>query len=253
MLKKELNIFFTAIMFFTRIPIPKWIDSSSETLKECAKYFSLIGIIIGAFGGLVYFTFSLILPQNIAILLSIIGTIWATGAFHEDGFADVCDGLGGGYTKEKILLIMKDSLVGTYGIVGLISLLLLKYITLLELSNYFILICISGHSVSRFLASSILFLYPYARTEETSKGKPVASSFTFTHLLINGIIGCLPLFFFSNYWVFLTLIPSTIAMLLLGRFFNKWIGGQTGDCAGATQQITEVVFYLSILILWKFI
>ena len=253
MLKKELNTFFTAVMFFSRIPIPKWVDDSSETLKECAKYFSLIGIIIGAFGGFIYWGFSFVLPQNISILLSMIGTIWATGAFHEDGFADVCDGFGGGYTKDKILAIMKDSLVGTYGIVGLICILLLKYFSLVELSNQFIIICISGHSISRFIASFILYLYPYARSEGESKGRPVASSFKLNHLIINGLIACIPLFFFSTYWIFLTLIPPFIAMLLLGRFFNKWIGGQTGDCAGATQQITEVIFYLSCIILWKFI
>lgn len=253
MLKKEIHIFFTAIMFFTRIPTPKWVDASGEILKECAKYFSLIGIIIGAFGSLIFWGATFILPQNISILLSIIGTIWATGAFHEDGFADVCDGFGGGYTKDKILAIMKDSLVGTYGIVGLICLLFLKYFSLVELSNQFIIICISGHSVSRFIASFILFLYPYARTEGPSKAKPIASTFTLKHLILNGLMGCAPLFLFSNYWIFLCLIPPFIAMLLLGRFFKKWIGGQTGDCAGATQQITEVVFYLSILVLWKFI
>ncbi|RXP44810.1 adenosylcobinamide-GDP ribazoletransferase [Lutibacter sp. HS1-25] len=252
-MKKELSIFFTAIMFFTRIPCPKWINCSSESLQKCTKYFSLIGIIVGGFGALIYWSASYILPQNIAIILSVISTIWITGAFHEDGFADVCDGFGGGYTKEKILLIMKDSLVGTYGIVGLICLLTLKFTSLSQINSQLIITLIAGHSVSRCITTFILYLYPYARIDESSKSKDVAGGFKPTNLILNVIIGLIPLFFYDTYWVFLALIPPFIAMLLLGRFFNKWIGGQTGDCAGATQQITEVVFYLSLLVLWKFI
>lgn len=253
MLKKEFNIFFTALMFFTRIPGPKWVEHSDEVLKNSSRYFSLIGIIIGCFAAGIYWASSFILPENIAVLLSIISTIWITGAFHEDGFADVCDGFGGGWTKDKILAIMKDSLLGTYGIVGLIGLFALKFLSLNEITNQLIITLIAGHSVSRFIASFLLYLYPYARSGEDSKAKSVASTFKFSSLILNGIFGLAPLFFYDTYWIFLALIPPFIAMLLLGRFFNKWIGGQTGDCAGATQQVAEVLFYLSIIILWKFI
>ena len=252
MFKKELSIFFTAFMFFSRIPAPKWVDHSNEILKKSARYLSLIGVIVGCFGALIYWVSLFILPQNISLLLSIISTIWITGAFHEDGFADVCDGFGGGYTKDKILAIMKDSLVGTYGIVGLICLLSLKYVSLNEIPVNIILTIIAGHSVSRFITSFILYFYPYARIGD-SKAKSIASTFTLSSLITNGVFGIIPLFFYNNYWVFLTLIPPFIAMLLLGRFFKKWIGGQTGDCAGATQQVAEVVFYLSLIVLWKFI
>lgn len=252
-MKKEIDIFFTAIMFFTRIPCPKWVDHSGNVLQKCTKYFSLIGVLVGGFGALVYWGASYILPQNISILLSYVSTIWITGAFHEDGFADVCDGFGGGWTKDKILAIMKDSLVGTYGIVGLICLFILKYFSLAEISNQLIITIIAGHSVSRCITTFILYLYPYARTDNSSKSVAVASNFKLNYLIFNIIIGLSPLLFFETYWVFLALIPPFIAMLLLGRFFKKWIGGQTGDCAGATQQITEVVFYLSLLVLWKYI
>ncbi|MFD1294048.1 adenosylcobinamide-GDP ribazoletransferase [Lutibacter holmesii] len=251
-MKKELTIFLTAIMFFTRIPCPKWIDHSGDILQKCTKYFSMIGVIVGCFGALVFWVASYILPLNISILLSYVSTIWITGAFHEDGFADVCDGFGGGWTKDKILAIMKDSLVGTYGIVGLICLFTLKLFSLFEISNQLIITIIAGHSVSRCLAAFILYLYPYARTEN-SKSIAVANNFKLTYLIFNIVIGFSPLLLFKTYWVFLAIIPPFIAMLLLGRFFKKWIGGQTGDCAGATQQITEVIFYLSLLVLWRYI
>ena len=85
-MKKELQIFLTAIMFFTRIPCPKWVDHNPEYLSKSAKYFSLVGIIVGSIGALVFYIFSFILSTEIALLLSMIATIYTTGAFHEDGF-----------------------------------------------------------------------------------------------------------------------------------------------------------------------
>jgi adenosylcobinamide-GDP ribazoletransferase len=253
MLKKELSVFFTAMMFFTRIPCPKWIDHSPEMLNKSTKYFSLIGIIVGSFGALTYWVISFILPENIALFLCMVATIWITGAFHEDGFADVCDGFGGGWTKEKILTIMKDSRLGTYGTIGLVGILATKYLALSTFPNQLLITLIAGHSISRFISTMLLYLYPYVRDDLTSKAKPMAHALKLPSLITNGIIGLLPLFFYNSYWIFLAIIPPFISMLLMGRFFKKWIGGQTGDCAGATQQIAEVTFYLSILVLWKFI
>lgn len=253
MLKKELSVFLTAVMFFTRIPCPKWIDHSPEMLNKSTKYFSLVGIIVGSFGALTYWLISFILPENIALFSCMIATIWITGAFHEDGFADVCDGFGGGWTKEKILTIMKDSRLGTYGTVGLVGILATKYLALSAFPNQLLITLIAGHSISRFISTILLYLYPYVRDDLTSKAKPMAHALKLSSLVINGIIGLLPLLFYNSYWIFLAIIPPFISMLLMGRFFKKWIGGQTGDCAGATQQIAEITFYLSILVLWKFI
>ncbi|UMB61120.1 adenosylcobinamide-GDP ribazoletransferase [Lutibacter sp. A80] len=252
-MKKELDIFFTAIMFFTRIPCPKWIDHSPEILNKSTKYFSLIGIIVGCFGALIYWGFSFLFPQTIAIIASMVATIWLTGAFHEDGFADVCDGFGGGWTKEKILTIMKDSRLGTYGTIGLVSMLVFKFTGLNYQPNQLIITIVAGHSISRFISAILLYLYPYVRDDITSKAKPMGHAQKFSIVIWNGLIALIPLFFYNTYWIFLTLIPPFISMLLLGRFFKKWIGGQTGDCAGATQQVAEVIFYLSVLVLWKFI
>src|SRR5271155_1493195 len=108
-MKKEIKIFLTAVMFFTRIPCPSWVDHSPEYLRESARYLPLVGIIVGAIGAIVYIVSSVIFPHAIALLLSMLVTILVTGAFHEDGLADMCDGFGGGFTKESILRIMSDS------------------------------------------------------------------------------------------------------------------------------------------------
>ncbi len=253
-MKKELQIFLTAMMFFTRIPCPKWVDHSAYYLEKSAKYFSLVGIIVGTIGALIFYSTSLFLPVETALLLSVISTIYTTGAFHEDGFADVCDGFGGGWTKEKILLIMKDSRLGTYGVTGLILILAVKFAALNALPTHIIpLTIISGHSVSRFIATTLIYTHAYVRDTNDSKAKPAAKSITVNMVITSGIFGILPLFLFGTPFIFLTLIPCYLAKMYLGGKFKKWIGGQTGDCAGAVQQLTEVMFYISVIVLWKYI
>jgi adenosylcobinamide-GDP ribazoletransferase len=149
---------------------------------------------------------------------------------------------------------MKDSRLGTFGVIGLISILFLKFSSLhaIEAStkNMF-LVLISGHSISRFITTILLYTHPYVRALEDSKIKPTTKQMDIKSLVISGFFGLLPLCFFENYWVFTCTLPLLLTYWYTSRFFKKWIGGQTGDCAGALQQVSEVVFYLSILVLWK--
>ena len=253
-MKKQIDIFFTALMFFTRIPCPKWINHDPDYLRQSSKYFPLVGILVGSIGALLFYGFAFLFPKEIAILLSMIATIYTTGAFHEDGFADVCDGFGGGWTKEKILLIMKDSRLGTYGVIGISVVLALKFFALYHTPTSLIpIVLISGHALSRFIATTLIYTHPYVRDTEDSKAKPAAKSMSTTMLAISGIFGLLPLFFFKTPWIPIVLIPVYLSKVFLGRKFKKWIGGQTGDCAGAVQQLSELIFYLSLIALWKFI
>ncbi|NGP86847.1 adenosylcobinamide-GDP ribazoletransferase [Fodinibius halophilus] len=252
-MKREIQVFLTAVMFFTKIPCPKWVDHSPEFLNESARYFSLMGIIVGSVGAGVFWGFNLIFPQPIAILLSMLATIWLTGAFHEDGLADMFDGFGGGWTKEKILSIMKDSRIGTFGVAGLAGILALKFVSLNELPSAAIpFLLIAGHAVSRFLATTLIMTHDYVRGEP-SKAKPVAKKMSPFSITVSAVFGLLPLLLVPHYWIWLSLIPMVAVLVYLGYFFNKWIGGHTGDCSGATQQLTEVTFYLSAVVIWTFI
>ena len=114
-----MNLFFTALMFYTRLPVPANINHNDTALSRATQFFPLIGWIIGGIGAATLCGCSLVFSPELAVLLSMIATIYATGAFHEDGFADMCDGFGGGWTKTQILTIMKDSRLGTYGVTGL--------------------------------------------------------------------------------------------------------------------------------------
>jgi adenosylcobinamide-GDP ribazoletransferase len=249
-------------MFYTRIPCPKNIDHNPDYLNKATRYFPLIGWIVGSISFLAFYLFSFFLSIEIAVILAIITSILTTGAFHEDGFADVCDGFGGGWTKEKILMIMKDSAIGAYGAIGLVLLFLLKFKLLSEsillFSNHSLLIFllfISAHSLSRLAAISIIFTHEYSRDDATSKSKPIAKNYTWKEVFGSFFFGLVPLMALScfNYKILFALIPVFITRSFLARYFQKWIEGYTGDCLGATQQVCEVIYYLSILFLWKFI
>ncbi|MHC0442249.1 adenosylcobinamide-GDP ribazoletransferase [Flavobacterium sp. 3-210] len=265
-MKKELHIFFTCLMFYTRIPCPKNITHHPDYLNKATRYFPFIGWIVGSISFLAFYLFSLFLSIETAVIFAIIASILTTGAFHEDGFADVCDGFGGGWTKEKILMIMKDSAIGAYGAIGLVLLFLAKFKLLSESllifkndNNYFLLflLFISAHSLSRLAAISIIFTHEYSRDDATSKSKPIAKNHTWKEILGSFFLGLLPLlalsYFSFEIKTILILIPIFLTRYFLARYFQKWIDGYTGDCLGATQQVCEVIFYLSLLFIWKFI
>ena len=255
-MKEQIRIFFTALMFYSRIPCPKWVDHSEDYLNKATRYFPLIGWIVAVFAGLFYLGFYELQLPLVGLFISMIASIWITGAFHEDGFADVCDGFGGGWTKEKILKIMKDSQVGAYGAIGIMLMLGLKFLLLFQIMGqqlfdvwFIIKVLLAGHAISRFTAATFIFTHEYSRDDASSKVKPVSKAVRANELVVAGILGFLPLLLFWDWRVFLLFVPVYFAKWLLGRYFQKWIDGYTGDCLGATQQVTEVVFYLSFLIL----
>lgn len=261
-MKKELHIFFTCLMFYTRIPCPKNISHDPEYLNKATRYFPFIGWIVGSISFLAFYISSLFLSIETSVILALIASILTTGAFHEDGFADVCDGFGGGWTKEKILMIMKDSAIGAYGAIGLVLLFLLKFklisesVLLFSNHNYLIfLLFISAHSLSRLAAISIIFTHEYSRDDASSKSKPIAKKHSWKEVLGSFFFGLLPLLALScfQYKILFVLIPIFLTRHFLARYFQKWIDGYTGDCLGATQQVCEAIYYLSILLIWKFI
>ena len=149
-LRNELEYFFGAIRFFTRLPVPAWVGHSSEALASSTRYFPAVGLVVGGIAALVFFLTSYVWPLTLAVLVSMAATLYITGAFHEDGWSDTIDGLGGGWEKERVLAIMKDSRIGSYGAAALIIMLLAKFCALIELKPSLIpLAMIAGHVLSR--------------------------------------------------------------------------------------------------------
>lgn len=251
-MKRELNIFFTGLSFFTRIPFPRWADFKKEYQHEAIKYFPIAGLIIGGMAALVFYVSNILLPFNLAVILSMVATALLTGALHEDGFMDVCDGFGGGWTKERILEIMKDSLIGAFGVTGIIFLILTKFYCQFSISaNQLPWILIAAHSTTRMAAATLVNTHQYARVEN-SKAKDYSQKLSIGNFIFMVLTGILPLALLGNVKFFLIIIPVYLCKFLLGRYFNKWINGYTGDCIGATQQVCEIVFYLSYLSLLNY-
>lgn len=239
---QEVHLFFNALTFFTRLPAPSWVEYSSENLNRASRYFSWVGLLVGLIAAATFLLTSTLLPHSIAIILSMFSTVWITGGFHEDGLADVCDAFGGGWEKSQILNIMKDSRVGTYGVLGVVFALLLKYETLTLLSNLLPTL-ILAHVLSRFAALTLIYTDEYVREDLLSKAKPLASRMSRQELMIAAIpvLVCLiPLG--PKAW--LVIIPVWLMRSWLSHFFKRWVGGYTGDCLGTTQQLCELVVYL---------
>lgn len=261
-MKEELRIFFTAMMFYTQLPCPKWVDHNPEYMNKSTRYFPLIGWLVAGLSFLVFWIGNFLFGPEIAVILSLAAGVYITGSFHEDGFADVFDGFGGGWTKAKILDIMKDSRLGTYGVVSLIFLFALKYLALHKLmlslprsSPYIVLLVfITYHSIARLTAIQITFTSKYSREDESSKSKPIAKSSSYKEVLGAYVFGLAPLLVLSTiYWpVIFVLLPLALLYLISERYFNKWLDGYTGDCLGAVEQFAEVITLLTFLLVWKF-
>ena len=261
-MKEELRIFFTALMFYTRIPCPKNIDHSPDYINKATRYFPLIGWIVGVISCIVFWLSNYLFDVHISVLVSLIAGVLVTGAFHEDGLADVFDGFGGGWTKTKILEIMKDSRIGAYGGIALIFLFGLKLFSLNALilktdeTNYFfiLLFFVSYHSLSRLTAINIVFTSQYSREDETSKAKPIAKAHSYKEIVGAYFFGLLPLAFlcFYNWKYSIVILPLFLLYYFSKRYFQKWIDGYTGDCLGAVEQLAECLILLTFLALWRF-
>jgi adenosylcobinamide-GDP ribazoletransferase len=240
-----------AISFYTRLPI-KITALDYSQLPQAAIYLPVMGWLVGGGVALAFYVSALLWSKVTAIIIALITGVLLTGGLHEDGFADVCDGFGGGYNKVRILAIMKDSYIGVYGVLGLLLLLALKISVLAELPvAYLPLILLAGHSLSRFSPLLLMHRYQYTRIDN-SKVTAAIHTPSRTELVGAAICACLPLL----------LLPAlcslaVISVLLvnhgLGRYFYRHIGGYTGDCLGTSQQIVELIFYLTVSSLWTFI
>lgn len=269
-----------AIQFFTRIPImgrlADWAGYSPELLRASAAHFPGVGVVVGAVAAAVYALLQMLLPDTpfapmVAAVFSTIATVLLTGGFHEDGLADVADGLGGSYDRERALDIMKDSRVGAFGAMALVLALLCKVALLALLgslgsvegipaslekspfSGWYVCAALwTGHIVSRGLPLVMIRLLPHVGNTATSKSKPLADQISSTGLLI-AFAWCFVALALASLALDATNLLvacsfSVLALLWMLRFFKRRLQGFTGDCLGTTQQVCEIAFYLGLAV-----
>ena len=245
-IKAEWRLWLVALSFFTRLPVPMAAEFNEADLNHAAKYFPLVGIVVGMVAAAIFGLAVVVWPVELAVLASMAATLWLTGAFHEDGLADAADGLGGGHSRARALTIMRDSRLGSFGAIALFMVLLAKFEALTHISAPLVPgIMLIGHALSRFAAVLVIHTQPYVRAE--GKAKPLATQLTRGELLLAGLFGLTPLVLLAPKFL-LALVPVALVWLWFSHELKKRLGGYTGDCLGAMQQLCELTFYLAVLV-----
>ena len=248
----QYELFFIAVGFFTRLPVPKNLDFSAEKLNKACRYFSLVGWLVALVSITVFYVSYNWFDAPIATLLTMVVGVLLTGAFHEDGLMDSADGIGGGWTPEQKLKIMKDSRVGSYGSIAAWFVLSLKFALLLQYAELLgdgavMLAILVAYPMSRAVATVLMFVSPYVRVSDDSKVKAVAEPKQFSDLYI-----CLAFAFVSLVFVptsSVLLLVALVCFVALFRYFaHKQVGGITGDLLGLAQQLSELLIYAVLIV-----
>lgn len=253
-MRHQMNNIGAALIFFTRLPFWRIFKVPNEYFKQVINYWSVVGWLTGTVMAGVLWGASRVFPLHIAVVLAILSRLLITGALHEDGLADFFDGFGGGTSKERILAIMKDSHIGTYGVLSLIFYFLLLFLLISSLPLHIAcLVIMAGDPLCKFIGSLITLRLPYARNEETSKAKMVYRSMVLRTFILSAVFGLVPFIVLlpMKYW--LGAILPILTFLLLTSLMNKKIQGYTGDCCGALFLMCELSFYLGIVALYTYL
>lgn len=257
-MQHELRLFFIALQFLTRVPVPRWVGWRDEWLHDSARHFAAVGLFVGTACAAVYHAALWLWPPVVAVGLCMAAGLLLTGAFHEDGFADVCDGLGGTASRERALAIMKDSRIGAYGAIGIAVMLGLKAAVLVSLPTGWVAAALLlAHGASRAAAVSLIRWLPYAGDVAHAKAKPLAQRLSAAGLWVSwgwGLLVAVALVAWrpaAALEVLGALLGVVVCAVLCARWFKRRLGGYTGDCLGATQQLSELSAYLGLLALLR--
>lgn len=255
----QLRLLLVAIQFYTRIPVTgrvaAWMGWDPSWLGRATRFFPLAGVLVALGQSFVYVAASIGLPHPVALLLTVAAGLLLTGAFHEDGWADFCDGFGGTADRTRTLEIMRDSRVGAYGAIGVAMMLLMRFETLAHVDTDWIVVSlVCAAAFSRGCAVLVMASLPYAREDDDSaKAKPVARDVSGHDALLAIAMAVAPVAVLAHWtgdpWP--ALLGAASALMLTGamrRIVRRRLGGYTGDCLGAVQQIAEIAFLVGVLI-----
>lgn len=239
-----------AFIFFTRLPFWRIAEVPGEYFKNVVSCWPLVGWLTAGLSVLVLYAASMLLPDSIALLLAIATRLLVTGCLHEDGLADFFDGFGGGTDKERILAIMKDSHIGSYGVIGLLFYFALYYMLLNNLPITIAgTVILTGDPFCKGVAGMIINRLPYARNAQEAKNKTVYSRMNRKEYILCIATALIPLIWLPESIYLWALLFPIVTWYLLTSFMKKKIGGYTGDCCGATFLLCELSFYLGIVII----
>lgn len=235
--------FATAFQFLTRLPI-KRLPYDPDALSRSAKFFPVVGMLVGILGSVIYLWLIRHLPSAVAAVMTLAFFILATGGLHEDGLADVADAFGGGWTREQILTILKDSRIGTFGALALMISAGLRVLLLANLPlNRFAAYVISGQVLCRWTALPLGYVLPAAR-DSSGQGARIARQISLASLVVGSVLTVGLVGYCLRWALWAPILSAAIVTLASGLYYWRKIGGVTGDCFGATNQLAEIAVYL---------
>lgn len=248
-----------ALIFFTRLPLGRWAVVEGRYFEHVVPLWPLAGWLTGGvMAGIYALAHHIGLGVEVCVVLALLGRVLLTGALHEDGLADFCDGFGGGRTRQRTLEIMKDSHIGTYGVLGLIFYYLLLFHLLARLLSQGMspLILLAVDAGCKFLSSTIIWFLPYVRREEEAKNGLVYARTSLGEKLLSLFLGFLPIavlflvphlsLLIPPFSLCLAFCASALCCAGLFALMHRRLGGYTGDCCGATFLLAELMFYFML-------
>lgn len=261
-MRHGLRLFFTALEYLTRLPKPAWVGFDAAWLPQSMRFLPLVGAVVGVLCATVFWCAGLLWPHELAVLAALVTAMGVTGALHEDGFADTCDAMGGNGDRARMLEIMQDSRLGTYGVAGLACMLLARLFALDWLPAPWVVgALIVGHTWSRVAPLAAMAALDYARPVGPAKARPVAEGVSWSSVavglawavLVLGLITLALTLAGQPWWAVAPLCLGAGVALLAGMLAALWIaqrlGGYTGDTLGAVQQCGELGCYLAMVAL----
>jgi adenosylcobinamide-GDP ribazoletransferase len=232
-----------ALRYLTRLPTPA-VSYTPDSLASAAKLFPVVGLLVGAGGAGLNRVLTSHASRDVVAVLLLVYFVLITGGLHEDGLADAADGFGAGSNKEQILEIMRDSRIGSYGAIALVLSLLARFVLLstlpLQTVSFYI---IGAHVLCRWTSLPLSFFLPPARAQE-GQGAQVAQQVSLASLIFGTLFTIAVCYwaFRSRMWI--PTAATTVLTLLSAFYYKSQIGGVTGDCYGATNQLAEIAVYL---------
>lgn len=236
------NEIVVAFQFLTRIPMPS-VAFEADSLSRATKFFPLVGLVVGSGAVLLQKLLMFHMNRSLVALTVLLYLVLITGCLHEDGLADTADGFGGGRTKNQILAILKDSRIGSYGATTLVLSLLTRYLLLASLPmEHFAGYVISSHVLCRWSSLPLSYFLPPAR-EQDGQGARIAKLTSLASLIFGSVFSLAIVAFALRRSAVAPVLLAILVVALSGWLYDKKIGGVTGDCFGATNQLAEIAVY----------
>ncbi len=244
-----------SFILFTRLPFWRLRQPPKECYARAVEHWPLVGWLTGGIMAVVLYVGAWVMPWPLVVLTAIVVRLLLTGALHEDGLADFFDGFGGGGSdRQRILDIMKDSHIGTYGVISLLFYFLLLFFTLYSMPPQLAaLAVIAVDPFAKMISSQLVIMMPYARTAETAKNRTVYRRPTTAAGVGLAVQGMLPMAVFLYLmrsqieWTTVVFAPCFVMYFLYLLIWRR-LHGYTGDCCGAVCLLTELTTLLSILL-----